>query len=260
MIEELDNFLNSDDAIFHYTKKETAMEYILSNKQLKLGMFRLTNDPYEYKKRSTSAFGWGDINQSLCLESMSLIDSTIHNTSFLSFCGNSNNKGYKKSRMWSQYGQNHSGICLVFSKESLMTKIQNELSEDYFIYGEDVNYKEIEFESLNIEDNNLTKKEIVKNNIKKDYKQFLFQKDLDYQDENEFRIVLIKKNLEKLSPEDYIDISDALRLIILGDKFPEVYLPIIQDLSTKLNIKFKQLDWERNRYFLLDCNINTTCE
>lgn len=28
MTKELSNFLNSDDAIFHYTKKETAMEYI----------------------------------------------------------------------------------------------------------------------------------------------------------------------------------------------------------------------------------------
>lgn len=64
---------------------------------------------------------------------MNLIDSTIQNIPFLSFCGNSNNKGCKKSRMWSQYGQDHSGICLVFSKESLMATIQNELSQDYFI-------------------------------------------------------------------------------------------------------------------------------
>ena len=36
-------------------------------------------------------------------------------------------KGYEKSRMWSQYGQNHEGICLVFSKKSLLEIIKKEL-------------------------------------------------------------------------------------------------------------------------------------
>lgn len=175
MTEELTNFLNSDDAIFHYTKKETAMEYILNDKKLKFGLFHSTNDPHEYKKRSTPAFGWGDINQSLFLESMSLIDNTIQNTAFLSFCGNSNHKGYKKPRMWSQYGQNHSGICLVFSKKSLMKTIQNELSKNYIIYGENINYKEIDFESLSIDDDNLTSNKIVINNIEKNIKISYFK-------------------------------------------------------------------------------------
>lgn len=249
---ELTNFLNSDDSIFHYTKKETAMEYILNNKKLRFGIFHSSNDPYEYKRRLTPAFGWGDINESLYIKSMNLIDSTIRQTPFLSFSGNFNNKGYKKSRMWSQYGQNHSGICLVFSKEFLMATIQNELLEDYFIFGEDVNYKEIKSKSLNIENNNLTEKEIVINNITKDYKNIFFQKDLDYQDENEFRIVLIKKDLEESSQEHFIDISNSLKLIILGDNFPKVYLPTIKDLSSKLNIEFKKLHWDRQGYFLLN--------
>lgn len=248
---ELTNFLNLDDAIFHYTKKETTMEYILNNKKLKFGIFKSTNDPYEYKQRLTPAFGL-DYNEYLYNESMNLIDSTIQQIPFLSFSGNSNNKGYKKSRMWSQYGQNHSGICLVFSKEFLMATIQNELSEDYLIYGEDVNYKEIKSESLNIDDNNLTSNEIVLNNVKKYYKNIFFQKDLDYQDENEFRIVLIKKDLEESSQEHFIDISNSLKLIILGDKFPEVYLPTIKNLSIKLNIEFKKLHWDRQGYSLLN--------
>ena len=53
MTEKLTNFLDSEDAIFHYTKRETAMEYILNNKTLKFGLLKNTNDPYEYKKRNT---------------------------------------------------------------------------------------------------------------------------------------------------------------------------------------------------------------
>ncbi|MBF7066319.1 DUF2971 domain-containing protein [Aliarcobacter butzleri] len=251
MTEELTDFLNSDDAIFHYTKKETAMEYILNDKKLKFGLFHSTNDPHEYKKRLTPAFGWGDINESLYLESMNLIDNTIQNTAFLSFCENSNNKGYEKPRMWSQYGQNHSGICLVFSKESLIKTIQNQLSQNYLVYHENVNYKEIDFESLNIYDNALTINEIVINNIKQNYKNIFFQKHLDYKDENEFRIVLVKRNNNNFSKDIFIDISDSLKFIILGDKFPEVYLPTIKDLSSKSNIAYKKLHWEQNQYFLL---------
>lgn len=251
---ELTNFLNSDDSIFHYTKKEIAMEYILNDKKLRFGIFKSTNDPYEYKQRLTSAFGWGDINESLYIKSMNLIDSTIQQTPFLSFCGNFHNKGYKKPRMWSQYGQNHAGICLVFSKKSLMATIQNELSEDYFIFDENLSYKEIETESINVLDDTLTMNEIVSNNIREYYKNIFFQKDLDYKDENEFRIVLSKRNLDELSQSHFIDILDSLKLIILGDNFPEVYLPTIKDLSTKLNIKFKKLHWEQNQYFLLDWN------
>ncbi len=250
MSEQLTNFLNSDDAIFHYTKKETAMEDILNKKQLKFSFYYSTNDPYEYKKRLTSAFGWGDINESLYLESMHLIDTTIQNTSFLSFCNNSNNTGHKKPRMWSQYGQNHSGICLVFSKESLMTTIKNELSQNYLIYDENVNYKEIDFESLNIDNNDLIANEIVMTHIKRDYKNIFFQKHLDYKGENEFRIVLIQKDKNPFYQSPPVDISNSLKLIILGDRFPNVYLPTIKDLSTNLNIEFKQLHWEHNQYFL----------
>lgn len=254
MTEQLIDFLNSDDAIFHYTKKETAIEYILNDKKLKLGFFHSTNDPYEYKDRLTSATGLGNIKESLFNESMNLIDNTIKNTAFLSFCGNSNNKGYEKPRMWSQYGQNHLGICLVFSKKSLIKTIENQLSNDCLIYGENVNYKKIDFEDLNIYDDNLSVNEVVINNVEENYKNFFFQKHLDYKDENEFRIILVQKDKNNFYKDIFIDISDSLKSIILGDRFPEVYLPTIKELSSKLNITCKKLEWKHNQYHLIQIN------
>ncbi|MCG3663827.1 DUF2971 domain-containing protein [Aliarcobacter butzleri] len=254
MTEELTNFLNSDDAIFHYTKKETAIEYILNDKKLKFGFFHSTNDPYEYKDRLTSATGLGHINDSLFNESMKLIDNTIKNAAFLSFCGNSNNKGYEKPRMWSQYGQNHSGICLVFSKKSLIKTIENQLSNDCLIYGENINYKKISFEDLYIYDDDLSVSQVVINNIEENYQNFLFQKHLDYKDENEFRIILIQKTENNFYKNIFVDISDSLKFIILGDSFPKVYLPTIKELSSKLNITYEKLEWRNNQYFLDECH------
>lgn len=226
MTKELSNFLNSNDAIFHYTKKETAMEYILNDKKLKFGFFHSTNDPYEYRRKSIKAFYSGNIDESLWLNSINLIDNTILNTAFLSFCTKRN--GYKKPRMWSQYGQNHSGVCLVFSKKSLIETIKNELSQNYLIYNEDVKYKsKIYNDNLNIHNNNLTLNEIIINHIKQDYKNIFFQ------------------NI-------FIDISNSIKFIILGDNFPKEYLPTINNLSSKLNIEYKSLCWEHNQYFLLE--------
>ena len=144
MTEKLTNFLDSDDAIFHYTKRETAMEYILNNKTLKFGLLKNTNDPYEYKKSIITCTVESEKEKDFKNNST---EDIIQNTLFLSFSTNliddSNliRKGYEKSRMWSQYGENHEGICLVFSKESLLEIIKKELSENYIIYYEKINYE-----------------------------------------------------------------------------------------------------------------------
>ena len=128
MTKKLTNFLDS----------ETAMEYILNNKTLKFGLLKNTNDPYEYKKKSIITCTVESEKEKDFKNNS--IEDIIQNTLFLSFSTNliddSNliRKGYEKSRMWSQYGENHEGICLVFSKESLLEIIKKELSENYIIY------------------------------------------------------------------------------------------------------------------------------
>ncbi|MBF4337287.1 hypothetical protein [Vibrio anguillarum] len=52
-------FISSEDALFHFTRKETALEHILFNRTLRMGEFSGTNDPQEYKPKLTDAVGWG---------------------------------------------------------------------------------------------------------------------------------------------------------------------------------------------------------
>ncbi len=57
-----DSFLNhllSEDALFHYTRKETVIESILPKMQLKFGCFSRANDPQEYRPKFIGAVGWG---------------------------------------------------------------------------------------------------------------------------------------------------------------------------------------------------------
>jgi len=56
---EITDFIDSEDTIYHFTRKEVAIENILNDGILKFGTFRKSNDPQEYRRRMTSASGWG---------------------------------------------------------------------------------------------------------------------------------------------------------------------------------------------------------
>lgn len=259
-------FINCSDSIFHYTKKETAIEHVLNGKKLKFGDFKLTNDPHEYKKRMITPVGWGPIKDHLSklAEIIIEIDKIIKSSGFLSFCQNNyiNNElvanGCLKSRMWSQYGENHSGICLVFSKSKLIQEIENQFSSFFSIYSDSIKY--IDFDNnravndhLRIDGQELSVMkvdEIAAQYISAKNKEIFFYKQIDYRDENEFRIVSVPK-VNKNSNGVYFDISHCIRTIILGDAFSEVYLPSIQALSNELNVPYRKLHWEKNSYFLM---------
>ena len=52
-------------------------------------------------------------------------------------------QGFLKSRMWSQYGENHEGVCLVFSKDAIQRELNTlEPKDKYFVYSSDMQYTE----------------------------------------------------------------------------------------------------------------------
>jgi hypothetical protein len=259
--DEVTNFIDNDDSIYHFTKRETAIAHILNSGKLMFGDFKLTNDPWEYKKRMTSASGWNWNNSSTdkILEITDTIDKIIETSGFLSFCQNSYNAkrlvahGCLKSRMWSQYGESHSGICLVFSKSVLLNQLNDEFSIPFLIYNDSMSYENTITNDIQIdgeEINNLQLNEIVMRYISSSYQEIFFNKQIDYRDECEFRIVAVPK-FGKSASGALLDISQSIKTIILGDAFPDVYLPTIKELSNKLNVPYRRLHWGENLYFLL---------
>jgi len=263
---ELISFINCDDAIFHFTKKATAIEHILYNIELKLSDFKKSNDPQEYSYRMTCAVGWGwEEHKTKVTEATWLIEKIVKSSGFLSFCQNKfrneelEENGCLKSRMWSQYGDDQSGICLVFSKRKLIKSLERQTAGDFTIYHENVIYSDPQKDPIDddlyVDGSELAEKEpeeIAKRYISEAYKEIFFHKQPDYGDENEFRIVLLPK-LEKPAHGIFVDISSCLNAIILGDKFPNVYLPTIKELSKNLNFACRKLHWEDFEYYLREC-------
>jgi len=258
---EFVKFLQSDDALFHYTKKSIALEKILYFKLLKFGSLDLTNDPQEYTRKFIPPAGFGLTNKSITriLETERLINRIItEEIGFISFCQNRRNYDYDedgclKSRMWSQYGENHEGVCFVFSKTKLLETIKAELKNSKLFY-KDIVYSDELSESLVLlinEDEccNLSRRKIAEKSIFENINRLFFYKQVDYKDENEFRIVMYRKGSRK---ELLINIENSLKGIILGDNFCEVYYPSILHLIQNMNICVKKLFWEMNRFFLID--------
>ncbi|MCD6224260.1 MAG: DUF2971 domain-containing protein, partial [Deltaproteobacteria bacterium] len=137
------DFISSEDALFHYTKKNIVFENILYRDCFKLSNFKNTNDPQEYKANLIGASGWGwkKSTQSQIHQTLKIIDNIIKKqTGFASFCANKykntqlQSHGFLKSRMWSQYGEGHEGICLVFSKKNIIDTITKSTNDQELIF------------------------------------------------------------------------------------------------------------------------------
>lgn len=262
--------ISDEDSVFHYTRRSTALEKILYDDCFKLSLLVHANDPHEYKNKQIGASGWGwdaSVEKNIH-KTLQLLDRLINeNTYFISTCKNTieseiiKNHGCLKSRMWSQYGENHEGVCLVFSKKKLVTIItQKYKDEDYLISYGDVTYKDYvnensRHDSVDINHDTFdsgSPKEIALQHIIKYKNEMLFCKQLDYKDEEEFRIVILKKefdNSKNLVPE--IKLSDCLVGVIIGDRSPRVYSSLLDNLSEKLGVNCRRLHWEAGEYFLL---------
>jgi len=202
-------FIDTDDALFHYSKRNTALEKILSQNCFKLFRLLDTNDPKEYKARllGVSGWNWSNDTEPLIHEAHNHSDALLRKHSY--FCSVTENKfsvnklhshGYLKPRMWAQYGEDHYGVCLIFSKQKLINAISDSIDKNKFcIFYDSISYRNVEYNSrsrtLSINGdsfNNKTPFQIAFEHIKNHYNDLFFMKDPDYKDENEFRIVVCR--------------------------------------------------------------------
>ncbi|MDP8269317.1 MAG: DUF2971 domain-containing protein [Candidatus Tenebribacter davisii] len=266
---KFEDYVRSEDALFHYTKKSILFEYIIPSMKLRLSPINKTNDPKEYKEwyyNEVAIGGNASFNSKKKFEAQTkLNDLRLQKSKVACFCSNidyydefniieeAKRKicGYEKSRMWSQYGEEHSGICLVFSKEELEKILDTITAEKIKSFKDIMDYRIINLSDFPIiEINKLNRKGVEKyceEKIQNEQKTFFFTKDEDYKDESEFRIVILSEN------EDYffIDIAMCLKGIIVGDKFPEVYHSLLLQISNEKNIEIRKLTYSKGNYLPL---------
>jgi hypothetical protein len=245
---DFDEFVHSDDALFHYTSTTVFFEHILDKMELRLSPLENMNDPMEYKKPLFTYFSYGypKYDRELLEKAkIRLNDLKLRECKIACFCSNLKNshKGYLRSRMWSQYGDNHKGVCLVFSKESIQSVI------DCSYKFEEVDYinKPFPLQDYDIEYgllNHIGVKKYFDDFFEKKYKKIFFTKVTDYRDESEFRLLKRVKNKNIIFA--YINFRSCLKGVIIGDKCHQIYNYIFDHIHEK-----KILELRRCRFYSL---------
>lgn len=255
-----DRYLINDQYISHYTSSKTALEHILYSNKIKIGNLSNTDDPIENLKH-TMKFIKEIQSETVPLELKKMEDKLIKiiaSTKLCCFSKNeehdpsihviSLNKGYNKVRMWSQYAENHKGVCFIFNKEKIIDNVIKHLSElrtKYLLFFGEVEYTNDAIKQRSIFrlfESDLEHINPIDNFFLNNEKSFFRTKLLDYRDEQEFRIILLPFD-NNSNDEIYIEIDNCINGIICGTSFHDIYLPIIQKYSNKYEIPVYKMKW-----------------
>lgn len=251
---------NSSKYVYHYTTVDTALNYILKSNTLKVSRMTNTNDPKESK---SWLFEMGT-NENANLDKYNMwdlsaeLDDLIKTTTFLicfskdqKLTGNHLNdlprRGYGHSRMWAQYANNHSGVCLVFDNEKLGDAFHDSFKE-FSYYAQNINYIDryigerddssyivnIDYlEKLGLQEYALCHADTYKDRL-------FFEKLKDWENENEYRWVLFG---EKGMDEPLFPFKQALKGIVFGASCPDDNIQKIVNLTHEMSLDYIQLKW-----------------
>lgn len=289
--------------LLHFTHANTAIDYILKNKTIRMQSFKNVNDPKESKEWSFKLFCFFKENKKLYNKQLfEKLHSYIMNHIFIScFSVQEHDGNYLDNyehdlRMWSQYGNNHKGVCIVFDKDKLENLIKENTDGSNFYHDSityinslsDKSYNNPPYEAkgffffnkfiylfahsmlhpyarpqnqdpymVNIERlHRLGISEYMKQHIKYYSKDLLFTKNKCWQDEREYRYII-----HSSKEREYIDIpiSNSIKSIILGNDFPNELLDRILELSHQLNFKIYKLitrGWHNHVFELIHKSLN----
>jgi hypothetical protein len=247
-----------DRFIYHYTQFDSA-EKILSNRNLLFNRLTEMNDPFEFMRYIhdvryedfLSSYGTIDFKESEKINRFKDNVNTIIKRQYriCSFCidyeGSADNKyvpymnkGFSRSRMWSQYGEDHKGVCLIFNREKMIetiTKNYKDVFAQEIFYNDDLSES---FDATKITGEVLEKSEPIEW-VNKHIAKYLFLKFEDYKNEHEYRIAVHYAQNEDL----FIDFNDEIEGVILGQEITPKHKEIIQRLSVNFNFPVFKFHW-----------------
>jgi hypothetical protein len=242
-----------NNLLYHFTKLDTALRYVIPCNRLQFSKLSSMDDPFEteylvgavsldehFRMHSSNQTELNDLRSKTPIKCF--CQDRLYDTSMQSpfpFC-----KGWAKSRMWSQYGDYHTGACLVFDRQELLAAIKQDrnINNDDPLAGP-VKYDDKEFYTLiDTLGEELKKATDMPRFIRDNQYKLLFLKNSDYRDEDEFRFAL-PGYLNDLGMECLVDYKLALKACLLGYKYDSHYDPIIKYLSSQREIPFFRLEW-----------------
>lgn len=220
----------SSEYLYHYTKRETLIEFILPSLKLKMNTLMNTNDP---KEKKISLFNYFDnVKYAGTYIDMKIILKEILDNEYKICCFSGDFiedgigfSGMNLPRMWATYGDKHKGVCLKINLEKFCE--ENSVDDKTRILKK-VNYlsrlnHRLTYSEPDIDIDNRKAVELL---INDNMDTLFFEKHKDWETEKEIRFVSFEKR-------DYCSIKDSLDTILLGIDFDNKYLPSISSQLSK---------------------------
>lgn len=238
--------LVNSDLLYHYTSLEKFFA-ISASKTLRASAIRRVNDPTETEEFNRHGVRGAVANdqesrrrqfqQTMRLRQIinevrvqALV--ACFSTDKVEACGFIR-KGFAIPQMWAHYGQNHLGVCLVFSKSELLNRmnivypacIHREVTYDtQLVSGANIS---LDYEIATL----LSDVDIRCKAVKAASKMLWFNKDSGWAYEQEYRLIIPQIT------EQFIEISvdSILKGIVLGSQFPKTALQHIEPWRNSLS-------------------------
>lgn len=232
---------SSNKYVYHYTKLDTALNYILKTGTLRLNSFSKVNDPRESKKWSMITI----ISSSVNLElkdwdalSESVSDALKQNVKIVCFCKDRDSavnkwqpeglldRGFAKPSMWHHYANGHNGVCLVFDLEKLDTSFKRQINKEKLI-SDSVSYSDegiipstvkypFSIDLTRIDSEQQLVKQL-ESHLNQWMPSLFFKKLRDWSNEDEYRWVYFDDHAEPIC----LTFDDALEAVVVGEGVPK---------------------------------------
>jgi hypothetical protein len=258
---------SSDKYVYHYTRLDTALNYILQNSTLKLNSFSGVNDPRESKNWDIAANIRLELNFDLkdhdaVSEQISkALKSNIKLVCFSRDRKEAENKwqpeglldrGFARPSMWHHYGDVHGGVCLMFDKDKLNNSFKRQVDETRLLSAE-VNYSDDGIvlrpgnDPFYINLTDVLSEQQYMERLSKHLNEWLpnlfFRKLKDWSNEEEYRWVYFDDNPKPR----YLKFNDALEAVIVGERVSKEHAEVLLRYCAQYEAEITDLEW-RNGY------------
>lgn len=259
----IENVSAADEFLYHYTSASTALDYILKSRSLRFGKYTSTNDPKETKAWQ---FCLGtsrdiDLGKYKMREESDWLSRQIKERSRLAcFCMDTGplsgchlddifKRGFCKPRMWAQYAERHSGVCLVFDRRKLAQAIDRQIAAKQFVVSGPVQYVDRCIVPDLIRDQpyviNLDTLESVgrdaypRLHVRTHVSSLFFEKMTDWKGECEWRWVSFSDTDEDL----YVNFESALVGLMFGESTNEKSVQEMMEITESWSLRYMGLKW-----------------
>lgn len=259
----IDRCTSVDRLLYHYTKASTATNHILKNRLLQFGSYAHTNDPKESKawrfdagtneNRDLGKYKMEELSIWLSKELKDRTKLACFSTDTAPLSGDHMkdifNRGFCKPRMWANYAEKHTGICLAFERERLHKLIEKQFNANCLVLNDYVTYVNRSVISdlsqqqymINVDYlESVGREAYVRSHLSTHYRRLFFEKMTDWRDESEYRWVIFSDTADNF----YLDIEDCLVGIIFGENTKEDDIEQVMKMTESWGLDYMGLKWK----------------